>query len=72
MTPNSIPISRWKSTPGSFDVLNMFHRPPLTPAGFPRLRRQEIEIPNRLIQYKDWKKYQPGDAIHFFYRRLSL
>lgn len=67
MTPDSsIPICRWKSTPGSFDVLNMFYRPPLTPAGFPWLRRQEIEIPKRLIQYKDWKQYQPGDALHFF------
>jgi len=25
MTPDSIPICRWKSTPGSFDVLNMFY-----------------------------------------------
>ena len=66
MTPDSIPICRWKSTPGSFDVLNMFYRPPLTPAGFPRLQRQAVETPKQLLQYKDWKQYQPGDAIHFF------
>lgn len=56
----------WKSKPGSFDVLNLFFRPALTPGGFPVLRYQGVELPQRLIQYKNWKQYQPGDCLHYF------
>lgn len=58
--------TRWKTRPGLFDTGNRFFRPELTDAGYPIIRNQEVEIPTRLISYTQWKKYQPGDAIHFF------
>ena len=57
----------WEKAKGA-DPLNIWHRwqPRLTPDGIPIIEEQEIAIPTRLIKYKDYRKYQTGDALHFF------
>lgn len=56
----------WTCKPGGWDVLNTTYIPETDSIGYPIIRDQVHDIPTQLIPYTDWKKYQPGNALHFF------
>ena len=56
----------WKCQPGSIDALNLMYDISLNEQGIPIIKNQEVSIPNRLIMYKNYKRCEPSDALHFF------